>query len=131
MYIGTCNDVCARLTVVNSNKTEFYQNSNVTFYAEVEPNLLQSVMIPGNEGVFILLKDGNPINRHNISHTPVNKPNITFHLYDLQVSDDGVYQFVYSNQYSDLYTNRLSITIININPNNTTSKLQHTCMCIK
>ena len=84
--------------------------------------------MPGNEGVFILLKDRNPINRHNISHTAVNKPNITFHLYDLQVSDDGVYEFVYSNQHSDLqlYTNRLSITVIGINPSNTASKLQYT-----
>ena len=78
-------------------------------------------MIPGNEGVFILLKDGNPINRHNISHTAVNKPNITFHLYDLQASDDRVYEFLYSSQHSDLYTNRLSITVIGINLSNTSS----------
>ena len=107
--------------MVNSNTTEFYQNSNITFYAEVETNLLQSIMMPVDDGVFILYKDGNPINRHNISHTPLNRPNITFRLYNLQVSDNGVYQCLYLNQRVNLYTNRLAITINIINPSTTTN----------
>ena len=118
--------------MANSNTTEFYQNSEVTLYGEVEPNLWQSVMVPGDEGVFVLLKDGHPINRQNISHTAVNRPNITFHLSDVQVSDNGVYQLMHSSRHADLYTNKVSITVISINPSNTASKLisAHVVMCV-
>ena len=121
--------------MANSNIIEFYQNSEITFYGEVEPNLWQSITVPGDEGVFILLKDGHPINRQNISHTAVNRPNITFYLSDVQVSDNGVYQLIHSSRHADLYTNKVSITVISINHSNTASKLisAHVVMyvCIK
>ena len=115
VIIGNCSDVCARLTIT-SNITDFYQNSNVTFHATIETNLLAPAA--ANElGFFTFLKDGDHINNFNrFGHTTITSPNLTLYIYNSQLSDSGVYQFVYVSSHAELYTNRLSI---NINPNST------------
>ena len=108
---GNCNDLCARLTV-NSSTTDFYQNSNVTFYSTIEINLLAPLTAADELGVFRFLKDGDGINNFSrISHTAINSPNISFYILNAQLSDSGVYQFVYLSSHAELYTNRVSIDV--------------------
>lgn len=119
LYIqGDCSDGCGILTI-DSNTTDFYQNSNITFYSTVKANLLAPTA-DDELGFFIFLKDGDHINNPNrTNHSVITSPNITFYIFNAQFSDGGVYQFKFISPHADLYTNRLSIKI---NPSSTTTK---------
>jgi len=111
-----CNVTCAELLTETENT--FLIGSTITFYLTVEINLS-----PVESGIFILHKDGVTLSRSNVNHTALDGKNVTYFLYDAQSADSGVYQAEHISTHAMLFTNRLNVSIINLNPSSIISQL--------
>ena len=119
LYIlpGICNQTCSRLTVDN---TTFIANSNIAFYLTVIVNTS-----PDDHGTMILRKDGLSVSGSNVNHTSLNLLQVTYYIFNVQPKDSGVYDAEYNGMHATLFTNKMSIKVIEINYTSSSSQCKY------
>ena len=114
-----------------NNRTTVPVHSTVILHAITTVNLL-----PGDDSIFVVLKDGIHLNSSLLNFTAITDNSITFSICNAQPEDSGVYQLRHISQHAELLTNGLLIEIIDISTSSTispfTSKelyIIHTSIC--
>jgi len=110
---GNCSQTCSRLTVDN---TTVITNSTITFHSTVIVSTS-----PDDHGTMILRKDGQPVRGSNINHTSLSLPEVTYYIPDAQIMDSGVYDAEYFGICTMLFTNKVTIIVIEINQTSSSS----------